>query len=40
VCGPTAGPEPSLLAAARLLERRDRTISRLARDEHTVTEIA
>jgi uncharacterized membrane protein YccC len=34
-----AEAEPSLLAAARLLERIDRTISRLARDEDTVTEI-
>jgi hypothetical protein len=32
--------ESSLLAAARLLERIDRTISRFARDESTVTEIA
>jgi hypothetical protein len=32
--------EPSLLAAARLLERIDRTISRLARDDDTVTDIA
>jgi uncharacterized membrane protein YccC len=32
--------EPSLLAAARLLERIDRTISGLARDEDTITDIA
>lgn len=32
--------QPSVLAAARLLERIDRTIARLARDEDTLTEIA
>jgi hypothetical protein len=36
----SAGSESSLLAAAHLLERLDRTISRLARDNDTVTELA
>jgi uncharacterized membrane protein YccC len=32
--------EPALLAAAHLLERIDRTVARLARDESTITEVS